>query len=69
MSIKMKLTSIQNVQASDGWYWKWLSKWRRKGQEIGITEQGRLSTMEIQLLPQNTQMIKTEVVRGSFELI
>ena len=39
-----------------------MSKWRRKGQEIGITEQGRLSSMEIQLLPQNTQMIKTEVV-------
>ena len=38
-------------QASDGWYWKWLSKWRRKGEEIGITEQGELSHMEIQVSP------------------
>ena len=51
------------MQASDGWYWKWLSKWRRKGQEIGITEQGTLSSMEIQVLPPNSQLIKTEVVR------
>merc|ERR1719270_2850851 len=52
---------IAEFKASDGWYWKWLSKWRRKGQEIGITEQGKLSSMEIQLLPQNSPMIKTEV--------
>jgi len=54
---------IVEFKASDGWYWKWLSKWRRKGEEIGITEQGELSHMEIQVLPPSPhgQGIKTEV--------
>jgi len=54
---------IVEFKASDGWYWKWLSKWRRKGEEIGITEQGELSHMEIQVLPPSPQgqSIKTEV--------
>ena len=37
------------LQASDGWYWKWLSKWRRKGEELGITEVGSLSAQELQV--------------------
>ena len=37
------------LQASDGWYWKWLSKWRRKGEELGITEVGDLSVQELQV--------------------
>ena len=45
----MKIKSC-NIQASDGWYWKWLSKWRRKGEEIGITEAGELSQVELQVL-------------------
>ena len=36
-------------QASDGWYWKWLSKWRRRGEELGITEQGDLSKEELEV--------------------
>ena len=34
------------VQASDGWYWKWLAKWRRKGEEIGVRELGELTQKE-----------------------
>ncbi len=34
------------MQASDGWYWKWLAKWRRKGEEIGVREMGELTQKE-----------------------
>ena len=37
------------MQASDGWYWKWLAKWRRKGEEIGIKEQGQLTHEELKV--------------------
>jgi hypothetical protein len=35
-----------DMQASDGWYWKWLAKWRRKGEEIGVREMGELTQKE-----------------------
>ena len=41
--------SFFSFQASDGWYWKWLAKWRRKGEEIGVKEQGQLTQQELKV--------------------
>ncbi len=42
----IKLILFVCDQASDGWYWKWLAKWRRKGEEIGVRELGELTQKE-----------------------